>query len=226
MRILVIEDDAVIATAIRRSLERERFSVQIASDGLSGQRLAKEGSYGAIVLDVMLPGQDGWALCAALRVRRNLTPVLMLTARDSIQDRVRSLETGADDYLAKPFDTRELIARVRSLLRRGQMHKSSVIRIADLEIDTHRAHVTRAGQEVQLTPREYELLEALAANEGKVLTREMIQERVWMDDACGNSVSVHVANLRKKIDSGHDLKLIQTVHGFGYTLRVGERVAA
>lgn len=226
MRILVVEDDAVIATAIRRSLERERFSVQLAADGLTGLRLAKEGAYGAIVLDVMLPGQDGWALCAALRVRRNITPVLMLTARDSIQDRVRSLDTGADDYLAKPFDTRELIARVRSLLRRGQQHKSSVIRIADLEIDTHQARVTRAGQPIQLTPREYELLEALAAHEGKVLTREMIQERVWMDDACGNSVSVHVANLRKKIDCGHAVKLIQTVHGFGYTLRVCERVAA
>jgi two-component system copper resistance phosphate regulon response regulator CusR len=226
MRILVVEDDVVIATTIRRSLERERFVVQLAADGLSGVRLAKEGHYGAIILDVMLPGQDGWAVCAALRARRNQTPVLMLTARDSIQDRVRSLETGADDYLAKPFDTRELVARVRALLRRGQMHKSSVIRIADLEIDTYRARVVRAGREVQLTPREYELLEALAANEGKVFTREMIQEQVWMDDACGNSLSVHVANLRKKIDSGHPVKLIQTVHGFGYTLRVGEQVAA
>lgn len=226
MRILVVEDDAIIANTVRRSLERERFSVQVASDGLSGLRLAKERNYGVIILDVMLPGQDGWALCAALRARRNITPVLMLTARDSIQDRVRSLETGADDYLAKPFDTREMVARVRSLLRRGQRHKSSVIRIADLEIDTHCARVSRAGREVQLTPREYELLEALAANEGKVLTREMIQERVWMDDACGNSISVHVANLRKKIDGGHGVKLIQTVHGFGYTLRVSERIAA
>ena len=223
MRILIVEDDVVIASLIRKGLERERFDVDLASDGETGLQLAQQGGYGVILLDVMLPRRDGWSICAALRARRDITPILMLTARDSVDDRVRGLETGADDYLPKPFDFKELLARVRALLRRDRLHKARVFRIADLEIDTTAGRVTRGGQEIPLTPREFTLLEALASNEGRVLTREAIQERVFMDDeAFSNTVTVHVANLRKKIDAAHEVKLIHTVHGFGYTLRAPE----
>lgn len=220
MRILVIEDDAIIAGLIRKGLEHARFEVQVRADGVTGLSAAREGVYQLIILDVMLPGIDGWSLCRALRERRDTTPVLMLTARDSIDDRVRGLEGGADDYLPKPFDFKELLARVRALLRRDKLHKTRVVRVADLEVDTATRQVTRAGGEIQLTPREYALLEALVLNEGRVLTREMIQDRVWLDDeSFPATVNVHVANLRKKIDAGHAVKLIQTVHGIGYTLR-------
>jgi len=223
VRILIVEDDVVIANLIRKGLEHARFEVDVAADGNAGQKLALQEPYGAIILDVMLPGKDGWGVCAALRERRNTTPILMLTARDSVDDRVRGLETGADDYLPKPFDFKELLARVRALLRRDKLHKARVFRIADLEVDTSAGRVTRCGQEISLTPREYALLEALAANEGRVLTREMIQDRVWMDDeGFSNTVNVHIANLRKKIDAAHDVKLIHTVHGFGYSLRAPE----
>lgn len=220
MRILVVEDDVVIANLIRKGLELARFEVDVAADGDSGLKQALQESYGAIILDVMLPKMDGWAVCAGLRERRNTTPILMLTARDSVDDRVRGLETGADDYLPKPFDFKELLARVRALLRRDKLHKARVFRVSDLEVDTSAGRVTRSGQEISLTPREYALLEALAANEGRVLTREMIQDRVWMDDeGFSNTVNVHIANLRKKIDAGYEVKLIHTIHGFGYSLR-------
>jgi two-component system copper resistance phosphate regulon response regulator CusR len=223
VRILIVEDDTVIASLIRKGLERERFDAEVAADGEIGLQLAQNGGYGAIILDVMLPRKDGWAVCAALRARRDTTPILMLTARDSVDDRVRGLETGADDYLPKPFDFKELLARVRALLRRDRLHKARVFRIADLEIDSSAGRVSRAGQEILLTPREFTLLEALASNEGRVLTREAIQERVFLDDeAFSNTVTVHVANLRKKIDAAHEVKLIHTVHGFGYTLRSPE----
>src|SRR5439155_10193612 len=183
-------------------------------------RMAAEGAYALIILDLMLPKRDGWSVCAAIRGRPDPLPILMLTARDAIDDRVRGLELGADDYLPKPFDFSELLARVRALLRREKIHKGRVIRTADLEIDTGSATVRRAGQEVSLTRREYSLLEALAANEGRVLTREAIQERVWMDaESYSNTVDVHIGSLRRKIDSGHAVKLIHTVHGMGYTLR-------
>lgn len=223
MRILLIEDDPLIASAIRRGLEAARFSVEVASDGNTGFRKAVEQEYAVIVLDLMLPGRDGWSICEELRARRITTPILMLTARDAVGDRVRGLEMGADDYLPKPFDFSELLARVRALLRREKIHKGRVIRIADLEIDTGSATVRRAGQEVSLTRREYSLLEALAANEGRVLTRETIQERVWMDaESYSNTVDVHIGSLRRKIDAGHAVRLIHTVHGAGYMLRARE----
>jgi DNA-binding response OmpR family regulator len=223
VRLLVVEDDEVIAGLLKKGLEQARFSVDVAADGSAGLRMALDGAYGLIVLDVMLPGKDGWEVCTALRQRRVTTPILMLTARDAVDDRVRGLETGADDYLPKPFDFNELLARVRALLRRDKLHKTRVIRIADLEIDTTARRARRAGHDIPLTPREYSLLEALAANEGRVLTREMIQDRVWMDEeSFSTTVNVHVANLRKKVDATHPVKLIQTVHGFGYTLRAPE----
>jgi DNA-binding response OmpR family regulator len=223
VRILVIEDDVVIAGLLKRGLEQARFEVDVIGDGNLGLQKALEGDYGLIVLDLMLPGRDGWSVCTTLRDRRNITPILMLTARDAVDDRVRGLETGADDYLPKPFDFKELLARVRALLRRDKLHRTRIIRIADLEMDTSAGRVKRAGEELQLTPREYALLEALALNEGRVLTREMIQDRVWMDDeSFPSTVNVHVANLRKKVDSAHEVKLIQTIHGFGYMLRAPE----
>jgi two-component system copper resistance phosphate regulon response regulator CusR len=163
---------------------------------------------------------DGWRVCQEVRARRNTVPILMLTARDAATDRVRGLEMGADDYLPKPFDFTELLARVRSLLRRDRIHKTRLIRIADLEIDTELRRVVRAGQIVSLTNREYTLLEALASREGQVITREMIQEQVWMDEeSYSNTVDVHVRAVRKKIDAEHDLKLIQSVYGLGYVLK-------
>lgn len=220
MRILLIEDDETIASLIREGLQESRFDVDWAPEGAGGLDMALAASYDLIVLDLMLPGRDGWSICRELRARRMTTPILMLTARDAVEDRVRGLESGADDYLPKPFDFSELVARVRALLRRDKVHKARVIQIADLEIDTAAATVRRAGQEIHLTPREYQLLEALAVNEGRVLTREMVQERVWRDDeSYSNTVDVHITFLRKKIDAAHEVKLIQTVHRAGYMLR-------
>jgi DNA-binding response OmpR family regulator len=220
MRILLVEDDDVIAERIKTGLEKARFSVDVADDGETGLRMAREGSYSLLILDLMLPGRDGWSVCEALRLRRNPVPILMLTARGGVEDRVRGLNTGADDYLPKPFDFTELLARVRALLRREHLHKAERVRIGDLEIDSSARQVWRRGQELPLTPREYSLLEALARNEGRPLTREHILERVWGDDeSYSNTVSFHVASLRKKVDADHDLKLIHTVHGVGYVLR-------
>lgn len=220
MRVLLIEDERAIAAVVKRGLESARFSVDVAADGETGLKLALESPYSVIVLDLMLPGRDGWSICRELRDRRVTTPILMLTARDTVEDRVRGLETGADDYLPKPFDFTELLARIRALLRRDKVHKARVIRVADLEIDTAAGRVSRGGQEVHLTRREYSLLEALAANEGRVLTREVILDRIWMDEeSYSNTVDVHIGLLRKKIDAGQVVKLIQTVHGVGYTLK-------
>jgi two-component system copper resistance phosphate regulon response regulator CusR len=223
VRILVVEDDPVISALIRRALEQAHFEVEVCADGTSGLQSARDPGFGLIVLDVMLPGMDGWTICRTLRDRRITTPILMLTARDSVEDRVRGLEGGADDYLPKPFDFKELLARVRALLRRDKLHKTRVIRVADLEIETTARVVSRGGQEIALTPREYTLLEALVLNEGRVVTREMITDRIWQDDeSFSNTVNVHVANLRKKIDANHPVKLIHTIHGVGYTLRSPE----
>lgn len=220
VRILLVEDDPVIAEGVREGLEEARFEVDVARDGADGLRMARDGDYALLILDVMLPRMDGRALCEELRARRVTTPILMLTARDALDDRVRGLEAGADDYLPKPFQFPELLARVRAQLRRDKIHRARVIRIADLEIDTDTRRVRRAGKEIALTGREYSLLEALAANEGRVLSREMIQEQVWRDDeSFSGTVNVHITHLRKKIDEGHALKLIRTVYGSGYTLR-------
>lgn len=223
MKILVIEDDEVIAELLREGLEDAGYAVDIAQDGGRGLELALRGDYSLVVLDLMLPGRDGWSVCETLRRRRSTVPIVMLTARDALDDRVRGLELGADDYLTKPFEFRELLARVRAHLRRDKVHRSRVIQIADLEIDTGARTVRRAGKEIYLTPREYALLEALAANEGRTLTREEIVERVWNDDeSYSNTVSVHITALRKKIDADHSQRLIHTVHGIGYTLRADE----
>jgi DNA-binding response OmpR family regulator len=220
MRILLIEDDAAIARAVRRGLEQAQFDVDTAEDGARGLEMALAGKYVAVILDLMLPKMDGFRVCEELRVRRLQVPVLMLTARGAMEDKVQGLETGADDYLSKPFDFPELLARVRALVRRDRVHKTRVIRIDDLEIDTAQRRVARGGAEIGLSRREYDLLEALASREGQVLTREVIQERVWMDDdSYSNTVDVYIGLLRKKIDADHAEKLIHTVRGVGYALR-------
>jgi two-component system copper resistance phosphate regulon response regulator CusR len=220
MRILLVEDDEIIAERVKAGLEKAHFEVDLAADGETGLQMGRAGDYALVILDLMLPRRDGWSVCEALRRGRTAVPILMLTARDEVKERVRGLELGADDYLTKPFAFDELLARVRALLRRERVHRSRVIRIGDLEIDTTARRVQRGGQEVTLTPHEYALLEALAANEGRTLSREMILERVWRDDeSSSNTVSFHVASLRKKIDADFPLKLIHTVHGVGYVLR-------
>ena len=220
MRILLIEDEAALSAGIKRGLEEEHYEVDAALDGREGLEMARSRRYSAIVLDVMLPSMDGWTICRELRESRDSTPILMLTARDAVDDRVRGLEMGADDYLPKPFDFTEMLARIRSLLRRDKIHKEPVIAIADLRLDTGARTVTRAGRPITLTEREYTLLEALATHEGRVLSREAIQERVWLDeDSYSNTVDVHIGLLRKKIDQEHTVKLIHTVRGMGYTMR-------
>lgn len=220
MRILVVEDDDVIGEQLAKALTKEGYQVELAYDGEEGLRMAIEREPAVIVLDLMLPKMDGFGVCEALRKRRNKVPILMLTARDQIQDKVRGLDYGADDYLAKPFDFSELAARIRALLRRDKSIRSGLLEIADLSINPSAKTVTRGGEFLHLTPREYSLLEALAQNEGRVLTREVIVDRIWGDEeSLSNTVNFHVTSLRKKIDSGREGSLIETVHGFGYRLR-------
>jgi DNA-binding response OmpR family regulator len=221
VKILLIEDEVPIANVIRKGLEREHYTVDVAHDGETGLERALAEPYSLILLDVMLPGRDGWSVCQTLRARRDRTPIIMLTARDAVGDRVKGLEMGADDYLPKPFAFPELLARVRAQLRRDGVNRARTIRVRDVEIDTTTRRVTRDDVEVALTPREFTLLESLAVHEGQVLTREVILERVWMDDGgtSSNTVDVYINLLRRKIDSGADHRLIQTVHGVGYVLR-------
>jgi len=226
MKILVVEDDGGIMRLMQKALEKEGHVVHGTPGGVIGLNMALSNAYGLVVLDIMLPGMDGWKICDELRSMGSRVPILMVTARDMVDDCVRGLDLGADDYLPKPFQLKELVARVRALIRRDRMHRARVIRVADLVIDTAQRRVNRAGVEIGLSHCEYELLEALAANESKVLTRDVIRERIWMDeDSSSNTVDVCIHILRKKVDSGHDIKLIQTVRGAGYTLRVPDHRA-
>jgi len=223
MRLLLVEDEAAIAIRTRESLEEARYTVDWARDGVQALALAEEREYAAIILDLMLPGVDGWAVCETLRRRRDTTPILMLTARGALDDRIRGFEIGADDYLPKPFALPELRVRVRALIRRAAVHRTRLIRIDDLEIDTEARRVSRAGREIPLTAREYTLLEALARNEGRVLSREYILERVWNDDeSYSNTIAVRIRQLRQKVDEGHAVRLIYAVYGQGYVLRAPE----
>ncbi len=227
MRLLLVEDEAALACRTRENLEEARYTVDWARDGVEALALAQERQYAAIILDLMLPGVDGWGVCKTLRRRRDTTPILMLTARGALEDRIRGFDLGADDYLPKPFALPELRVRVRALVRRAAVHRTRLIRIADLEIDTEARRVSRSGREIPLTPREYTLLEALARNEGRVLSREYFQERVWNDDeSYSNTTAVRIRHLRQKVDDGHALRLIHTVYGQGYVLRAPEPPAS
>ena len=178
-----------------------------------------DGGYSLLLLDMMLPDIDGCEVCHRLRRARCAVPVLMLTARDAVADRVRGLEAGADDYLIKPFDFSELLARVRALLRRDKVHRARIVQVGDLVMDTTARRVTRAGRDIALSPREYALLETLAIAEGRVLTREMLQDTVWSDEEVyANTVDAYIGHVRRKMDQGFAVKLIRTVHGVGYCM--------
>lgn len=220
MRILIVEDDHSTAALLQTGLQNAGYTALIATDGLSGLEEARNQTFQLVILDVMLPGIGGIELCRMLRAERITVPILMLTALGTVDDRVRGLDAGADDYLAKPFDFREVLARVRALSRRDSEHKGTIIRIADLAIDTQRHTVSRAGTEIGLTLREYELLCAMAQRESHVFTRDAILNRVWACDAtASNVVDVCIRSIRRKVDDDHDAKLIHTIWGVGYCIR-------
>ncbi len=221
MRVLVVEDYKPIARVLRQGLEEEGFAVDVAADGPDGDFKARSAEYDVIILDVMLPGVDGLSLLQRWRRDGLKAHVLVLTARGGLEDRVRGLDLGADDYLAKPFELEELMARVRALIRRGHQVKDPVLRVHDLEIDTTARTVKRAGRPVHLTPREYALLEFLAFHQGKVVSRAMIWEHLYdeHDENTSNVVDVYIRYLRNKIDKGFEPPLILTRWGEGYLLR-------
>lgn len=220
MRVLIVEDEKKTAEYLRKGLTENGFVVDVALQGEDGLHLAVTGDYELVILDVMLPQRDGWSVLASLREAGKQTPVLFLTARDAVQDRVKGLELGADDYLVKPFAFSELLARVRSILRRGPVRNAEVFQVADLELDLphHRAH--RQGIRLDLTPKEFLLLILLAQREGEVLSRTLIAEQVWdmHFDSNTNVVDVAVRRLRAKVDDPFPHKLIHTVRGVGYVL--------
>jgi two-component system copper resistance phosphate regulon response regulator CusR len=220
MKVLIVEDDEETAAYLRRGLAERGFVVDTAARGEDGLHLALTGEYDLIVLDVMLPGVDGWSILSAIRGSGRQAPVLFLTARDAVADRVRGLEMGADDYLVKPFAFSEFLARVRTVLRRGAPRLNEVLRVADLEVDTARFVVARGGRKLDLTPKEFALLALLARRAGEVLTRTLIAEQVWdMNfDSDSNVVDVHVRRLRAKVDDPFASRLIHTVRGVGYVL--------
>ncbi|ALD89432.1 heavy metal response regulator transcription factor [Cupriavidus gilardii] len=221
MKLLVVEDEAKTGEYLRQGLTEAGFVVDLAANGLDGQHLAMTEPYDLIVLDVMLPDVDGWRIVQTLRAADNRVPVLFLTARDSVADRVKGLELGADDYLVKPFAFAELLARVRTLLRRGATQVAlDRIQIADLVLDLARRRATRAGRRIVLTNKEFSLLELLARRRGEVLPRSLIASQVWdMNfDSDSNVIDVAIRRLRAKIDDDFDIKLIQTVRGMGYVL--------
>jgi two-component system copper resistance phosphate regulon response regulator CusR len=224
VKILIVEDELKTGDYLRQGLTEAGFVVDLARDGLDGLHLAQTGDYDLIILDVMLPSLDGWGVLKTVRRAGHEMPVLFLTARDQVEDRVRGLELGADDYLVKPFAFSELLARVRTLLRRGKSKEPEVLQAADLELDLMRRRVTRAGQRIDLTAKEFALLELLLRRQGEVLPRSLIASQVWdMNfDSDTNVIEVAVRRLRAKIDDDFEPKLIVTVRGMGYVLEVPE----
>jgi two-component system copper resistance phosphate regulon response regulator CusR len=220
MRLLLVEDELKTANYLRQGLQENGFVVDVAGRGDDGLHLARTMSYDVAILDVMLPGMDGWAIVQTMRREGQTTPVLFLTARDSVDDRVKGLELGADDYLVKPFAFSELLARVRSLLRRSPVCQQETVRVSDLELDIVRHRAFRAGARLDLTPKEFALLSLLARRDGEVLSRTLIAEQVWdMNfNSDTNVVDVHVRRLRAKVDDPFQKKLIHTVRGIGYVL--------
>ena len=220
MRVLLIEDDVMIARLLKEGLEDELYAVDVANDGSEGYRTAAADEYDVIILDIMLPEMNGYEVCRALRNDGNKTPILMLTARDAESDIVEGLDTGADDYLAKPFSFDVLLARIRALLRRPNEKLEEILQVGDLKLDPSSKKVTRASQEINLTAKEYGVLEYLMRNKGKVLSKEQIISHVWDFDAdvLPNNVELFIMFLRRKIDKPFKSKLIHTVSGFGYKL--------
>jgi heavy metal response regulator len=223
MRILVVEDEKKVARFIQQGLEEEHYAVDISHDGTEGLTMAETGSYDVIILDVMLPGKDGFGITRELRSEHITTPILMLTAKIATEDKVAGLDSGADDYLTKPFAFAELLARVRSLLRRGTQEKTTHLTAADLELDTVTHRARRGGKAIELTAKEYSLLEFLLRNKDRVLSRTIIAEHIWdyHFDTGTNLIDVYINHLRNKVDTGFELKLIHTVRGVGYVLKEG-----
>lgn len=224
MRILVVEDEHRIARAIKEGLEQETYAVDLEFDGEDGYNAAANEDYDLIVLDVMLPNMDGYAICKKLRDDGNHTPVIMLTAKDQTRDIVKGLDSGADDYLSKPFSFEVFLARVRALLRRPHETVGEDIQVADLSLNPNSKVVKRAGNTIQLSSKEYALLEYMMRNSGKILSKNNIITHVWDFDAdiLPNTVEVFINYLRAKIDKPHKVKLIQTVRGFGYKIEAGQ----
>ena len=220
MRILIAEDDEALARFLRQGLEAERYLVDVVADGEQARAAATESEYDVVILDLNLPKLDGIAVLRHLRAKKPTIPVLVLTQRTRVEDRVQSLDTGADDYLGKPFSFSELSARVRALVRRSHLPSESVLTVADLKLDRVQRLVERAGKRVDLTTKEFSLLEYLMRNIGRRVTRSMIIEHVWnlTFDTTTNVVDVYINYLRRKVDDGHPVKLIQTVRGVGYEL--------
>ncbi len=220
MKILLIEDEKKVASFIKRGLEEEFFTVDVAYDGEKGEFMALTSEYDLIILDILLPKKSGLDVLKSLRANKINTPILILTAKGSIEDKIEGLNLGADDYLTKPFVFAELLARVRSLLRRASSEKSNIIRVADLELDVVKHTVKRGDKIIDLTAREFALLEYMIRNKGRVLTRTMIAEHIWdyHFDTGSNIIDVYIRRLRKKIDEGFSKKLIRTIRGVGYTI--------
>lgn len=223
MHILIIEDQPKVARSLKQGLEIERFDVTVAATGEEGFFLVSSQVFDLLILDLMLPGRDGLEILRTLRSRGLATPVIILSARDTVEDRIRGLDLGADDYLVKPFAFEELLARIRALLRRGRSQDVLRLKVADLEVDRVTRRVTRGGRDVELTAREYELLDYLLLHQGRVVSREMLARDVWREVAratpLDNVIDVHIARLRHKIDKGHGHPLIHTLRGVGFVLQ-------
>ena len=221
MRILLVEDERKLSGVIKRSLNEVNYAVDLANNGDEALFIAESNPYDLIILDIMLPGKDGISICRNLRKNKNDTPILMLTARDDEEDKITGLDSGADDYITKPFSYPEFLARVRALLRRKNTVKSTHLKVADLELDQLTRKAYRAGKEIELRPTEYTLLEYLMNNVGQVVTRTMISDHVWDGDfeAFSNVINVYVNYLKKKIDYGHTKQLLHSLRGVGYILK-------
>jgi two-component system copper resistance phosphate regulon response regulator CusR len=221
MKILVVEDDRTVGQYVKRGLEEQRYHADLAEDGMEGLRLASGGRYDLIVLDLRLPEMNGLEVLRTLRDRGNTTPVLVLTAQDAVDFKVQALRSGADDYVTKPFAFEELLARVEALGRRPKEIRSPVLRVGDLELDSETREVKRAGQYIELTPKEYTVLEYLMRHAGRVMSRTLITEYAWdyHFDPGTNIVDVVINRLRKKVDSSHAQKLVHTVRGVGYVVK-------
>jgi len=220
MKILIVEDEHLIATSLKKGLEQEHYTVDIAFDGIEGYDLAATGDYDIILLDLMLPGLDGLSICKKLREEKNNTPILMLTAKSQLEDKIKGLNSGADDYLTKPFAFEELLARIRALSRRPQQSTSKVLTVGDLSIDTTNYQIKRGNKEIRLSSKEYSLLECLVRHTGQILNKDQLIQYVWSyeSDILPNTVEVYIRNLRQKIDKPFKKKLIQTIRGFGYKI--------